>query len=121
MFGLLPRGTAYLLLLAIVLYAGVQYVPVYFGAWQFYDAVREEVRFAGTNRLTIADVHESVMRLAQEYAEPVLEEDVEVTIEVTRDGPLFVVAVFYLVFIDLRVFQDEVEFDWRFSGETFEE
>jgi hypothetical protein len=121
MFGLLPRGTAYILLLAVVLYAGVQFVPVYYSAWQFYDAIRQEVRFAGTGRRTVGFVHESIMQLAQEYAAPVLEEDVEVSVEVTRDGPFFIVAVYYAVPIDMRLFQHEVEFDWRLSGETFAE
>ncbi len=121
MFGLLPRGTAYILLLAIVVYAGVQYGPIYYSAWQFYDAIRQEVRFAGTSRRTVSFVHESIMQLAQEHAAPVLDDDVEVSVEVTRDGPFFIVEVYYLVPVDLRVFQDAVEFDWRLSGETFAE
>ena len=121
MFGLLPRGTAYLLLIAIVLYAGFLYLPVYYSAWQFYDAIRQEVRFAGTSRRTVDYVHGAIMQLAEEYAAPVLDEDVAVSVEVTRDGPFFVVVVYYAVPVDLRVFQDEVEFDWRLTGETFEE
>jgi len=120
MFGLLPRGTAYLLLLAIVLYAGAQYVPVYYSAWQFSDAMRQEVRFAGTSRQTVDFVHQSVKQLAEEYAAPVLEEEVEVSVEVARNGPLFIVAVYYMATVGMRVFQDEMEFDWRLSGETFE-
>ncbi len=121
MFGLLPRGTVYILLLASALYAAVEYVPVYYGAWMFNDSIREEVRFAGTNRRTVGEVRASILRLADQHAAPVLEEDIEVTVEVTRDGPFFVVEVYYAVPVDLRVYQHEVEFDWRMSGETFAE
>jgi hypothetical protein len=61
------------------------------------------------------------MQLAEEYAAPVLEEDFEVSVQVTRDGPFFVAEVYYMVPVDMRVFRDEVAFDWRFSGETFAE
>ena len=91
-----PRGIAYLPLLAIVLYAGVKYVPVCYSysLWQFYDAIRQEVRFAGTSQQTVDFVHQSMIQLAEEYAAPVLAEDVEVSVEVTRDGPLFLVAMY---------------------------
>ena len=91
-----PRGIAYLPLSAVVFYAGVQYVPVYYSysAWQFYDAIRQEVRFAETSRQTVDFIHQSIIQLAEEYAAPVLAEGVEVNVEVTRDGPLFIVAVY---------------------------
>ena len=121
MFALLPRGTAYILLVAILLFAAVQYGPIYYNAWLFHDAIRQEVRFAGTSRETVAFVHESVMDLAEEYAAPVLGENVEVSVEVTRDGPFFVVEVYYAVRVDMKAYQHEVVFDWRLSGETFAE
>ena len=121
MFGLLPRGTAYFLILLLALYAGAQYVPIYYGAMQFHDAIRQEVKFAGTSRRSVRSVREEIMRLADRYTAPVLEEDVEVTVEVTRDGPIFVVDVYYEVPVDMRIYQHAVEFDWRLSGETFAE
>ena len=121
MFGLLPKGTAYLLILAVLIYAGVHYVPVYFSAWLFYDSIRQEVRFAGTSRRTVEAVRESILRLADEHAAPVLEENVEVRVEVTREGPYFVVDVFYAVPVDMRLYQHQVQFDWQLSGETFAE
>ena len=121
MFGLLPRGTVYILLLVIVLYAGFQYVPVYYNAWLFHDSIRQEVRFAGTSRLTVDLVRQSVMRLAQEYAVPFMATDDEARVEVTRDGAFFGVTVYYAVPVDMTVYQHEVAFDWAFSGETFAE
>jgi hypothetical protein len=121
MLGLLPKGTAYILILALTVYASFQYVPVYFNAWQFHDAIRQEVRFAGTSRQTVDSVKESIMRFADEYAAPFLEEDNEVSVEVTREGPYFVVDVHYAVPVDLRIYQHALEFDWRLTGETFAE
>ncbi len=121
MFGLLPRGTVYILLLVIVLYAGIQFVPVYYSAWLFHDSIRQEVRFAGTSRQTVDSVHRSIMLRAEEYAAPFMDVADEVRVDVTRDGPFFVVSVYYAVPVDMQLYRHEVEFDWYFSGETFAE
>ena len=117
MFGLLPRGTAYLLVVAVIVFLAVQYVPLYFNAFQFNDAVRQEVKFAGSARRTIDSVREAVLLRAREYSVPVTEDD----IKVTREGPFFVVDINYSVRVNLRVYQHEVHFSSSFSGETFQE
>ena len=116
MFGLLPRGTFTALVLAAIVYAGIQYVPVYFNAWQFYDAVRQEVRFAGTSRRSIDSVQEAIVLEADRLSIPIDDDG----IQITPEGPFFVVEIRYDVPVDLRVYQDEVSFDWRLSGETFQ-
>ena len=117
----MPKGTAVLLVLVIVGYAGFHFVPVYFGAWMFYDDIRGEVRFAGTSQRTVEQVRDAIMDLAADHAEPVSEDNVEVSVQVTRDGPYFLVHVYYTVPVNLRFYQHQAEFDWFLSGETFAE
>ena len=116
MFGLLPKGTFTVLILGAVIFSGTQYIPVYFDAWQFYDAVRQEVKFAGTSRRSINSVRDAILIEASEGEIPLSERE----LHVVSQGPFFVVDIYYTVPIDLRVFQHEVEFDWRLTGETFQ-
>ena len=116
MIGLLPRGTFTVLIGAALVFAGIQYVPVYYDAWQFYDSVRQEVKFAGTSRRSIESVREAILDEASDRDIPLAERE----LGVTPQGPFFVVDIFYSVPIDLRVFQHQVQFDWRLTGETFQ-
>jgi len=116
MIGLLPKGTVALLAAALIVFAAIQYIPVYFDAWQFYDAVRQEVKFAGTSQRTVESVHEAILEGASELQIPLDPRD----LSVTSQGPLFVVEIHYSVPVDLRIFRHEVDFDWRLTGETFQ-
>ena len=116
MLGLLPKGTFTIIAVAAVIFAGTQYIPVYFDAWQFYDSVRQEVKFAGTSRRSINSVRDAILRQASDNEIPLRERE----LDVASQGPFFVVDIYYTVPIDLRVFQHEVEFDWRLTGETFQ-
>ncbi len=117
MLGLLPRGTAYLLVVAVLVFLGVQYVPIYFNAFQFNNSVRQEVKFAGSARKTVESVREALLSRAREFKVPVTEED----IKVSRDGPFFIVNINYSVPVNLRVYQHEIQFSSSFSGATFQE
>jgi hypothetical protein len=119
MFGLLPKATLYILAIALAVYLGVQYVPIYFDALQFHDQARQAVRFASASRKTVDDVRREIMDLAKEFAVPVLEENVDVEVRIQREGPVFYVEIFYEVLVDHQVYQHSVSFDWRFAGETF--
>lgn len=115
MLGLLPRGTFTVLFLGLLAFAGVQYGPVYFNAWQFYDSIRQDVKYAGASRESLEEVREEIELHAEVYDVP-LEKD---AIQIRSDGPFFVVQVRYAVPIDLRLFQHDLNFDWSFSGERF--
>ena len=52
MFGLSGRQIFILLILIALLFAGAQYVPAYFAAFQFNDYVRQEVKYAASSRKT---------------------------------------------------------------------
>jgi hypothetical protein len=116
MVGLLPRGSFIVLFLAAAVFLAVQYVPVYFTAWQFYDAIRQDVKFAGTGRDTLDSLRDDILLNAQEYGVS-LEKG---AVQIRSDGPFFVVEVQYSVPIDLRVYEHDLEFDWSLSGESFQ-
>jgi len=116
MCGLLPRRTFVVVIVAVLVFAAFQYVPVYFDTWQFYDAVRQEVKFAATSRRTVDSVRDSILRLATAHDIPLEEKD----LQVESQGPFFAVEIRYGVPVDLRVFQHVMRFDYRLTGETFQ-
>ena len=64
MYGLSGRQIFILLVLVAILFAGSQYVPAYFAAFQFNDYIRQEVKYAVTNRKTPEMMDQSVACLA---------------------------------------------------------
>ena len=121
MIALLPRGTVYVVIALLGIFIGVQYVPIYFNAMQFHDEARQVVRFASSSSRTVAQVKDDILAVADDWAVPVEEENIKVEVTVTRDGPIFNVEVYYVVPVNLRLYQHEIEFEWRMSGESFEE
>ena len=115
MFGLLPRGTSYILAALIVLVLGVNYVPVYVNAYQFNDAVRQVLKFSGTRGRSPQVMKTAIMAEAAEFDIPVTSESVKVT----RDGVILTVEISYKVPIDLQFYQHELSFDSRHTSETF--
>ena len=115
MFGLLPRGTSYVIALVIVAFLGVKYVPVYVNAYQFNDAVRQVLKFSGTRGRSPQVMKTSIMAEASEFGIPVTSDSVKVT----RDGVILTVEISYKVPIDLQFYQHELSFDSRHTSETF--
>ena len=115
MLALLPRGTAYVLLFAVLAFVGFHYVPIYLHVFQFNDFVRQQVQFAGGSRRSIETVTENILFKAEELGLPVEDDD----IKVTRDGPFFTLDLSYKVPVDLRIYQHELEFESSLSGQTF--
>ena len=115
MFGLLPRGTSYILVAAIVVLLGITYVPIYVNAYQFNDAVRQVPKFSGTGGRSPRVMKEAILTKAEEFDIPVTSDGVTVT----RDGVALTVEINYKVPVDLRFYQHELSFDSRLTGETF--
>jgi hypothetical protein len=116
MFGLNSKRIFGLAVLALVAFAGFQYIPPYINAFQFNDFVRQEVKFAGPSRRTTEDVRNSIVAKAQEVNLPVGPRD----IKITRRGPTFTLDLQYRVPIDMRVYQHDLVFEVNESGEAFE-
>ena len=115
MLALLPRGTAYVLLFAVLVYAGFQYLPIYLHAFEFNDFVRQEVKFAGGSRRSIETITKNILLKAEELGLPVEDDNTKVT----REGSFFTLDLSYRVPVDLRIYQHELEFESSLSGQTF--
>jgi nitrogen fixation protein FixH len=116
MFGLSGRQVLILLILAALVFAGTQYVPPYFAAFQFNDYVRQEVKYAATARKTVEVLRANVLSKAKELGIPVTKND----IRIIRRGPSFTLDVDYRWPIDLKVYRHELQFHTSQSGEIFE-
>ena len=116
MFGLNFRQLFGLLVLAALIFAGVQYVPPCLDAYQFKDFIRQEVKYAVTARRTLEQVRAAIVQEAKGRNIPIGPRD----IHITRRGPAFTIDLEYRVPIDLRIYQHELVFHSNESGEVFE-
>jgi hypothetical protein len=116
MFGLSGRQIFILLVLIAVFFAGSQYVPGYFAAFQFNDYARQEVKYAVTARKTPEAIRQSLIDKATELGIPLEKDDVRIT----RRGPAFNIEVEYHWPIDMKLYHQELVFHVNESGEVFE-
>jgi hypothetical protein len=116
MFGLSGRQIFILLVLIAFLFAATQYGPAYFAAFQFNDFIRQEVKFAVTNRKTPDRLRLDIAQKASDLGIPVKPRD----IHITRRGPSFTVELEYHFPINMRVYRHELVFHASESGEIFE-
>jgi len=116
MFGLKGRQVVILLLLVVLLFAGAQYAPAYFAAFQFSDYVRQEVKYAASSRKTADTIRADILQKAKDLGIPITKKDIQIT---TR-GPSFTLEVEYHWPIDMKAYQHELVFHTTASGELFE-
>ena len=116
MFGLSGRQIFILLVLIVFLFAATQYVPAYFAAFQFNDFIRQEVKFAVTNRKTTEKLRIDITEKASELGIPIQARD----IHITRRGPAFTLQLEYRWPINMRVYHHDLVFHASESGEFFE-
>ena len=116
MFGLSGRQIFILLVLVGLLFAGTQYGPAYFAAFQFNDYIHQEVTFAVTNRKSPEMLRGEIVQKADDLGIKVTPKD----IRITRRGPAFTLELEYHWPIDLKVYKHELVFHSLESGEIFE-
>ena len=116
MFGLNGRQIFILLTLLVILFAATQYGPAYYAAFQFNDYMRQEVKFAVTNKTTPEKVRSNLVQRANELGIPLSPRDVHIT----RRGPAFTVDLEYRWPINMRLYRHELVFHVSESGEVFE-
>ena len=116
MFGLSGRQIFILLVLIAFLFAATQYVPAYFAAFQFNDFIRQEVKFAVTNRKTTEKLRIDIAEKASELGIPIQARD----IHITRRGPAFTLQLEYHWPINMKVYRHDLVFQASESGEVFE-
>src|SRR5690348_6965910 len=116
MFGLSGRQIFILLVLVALLFAGTQYVPAYFSAFQLNDYIHQEVMFAITNRKSPEMIRAEVVQKGADLGIAINPKD----IHITRRGPAFTLDLEYHWPINLRVYKHELVFHTSESGEVFE-
>ena len=116
MFGLNFRQLFLISLLVAALFAGTQYIPVYFRALQFNDFIHSEARFAAGSRKSMEDLRMTISEKAKELQIPVGPKD----IRITRRGPAFQLELDYSFPIDMRVYRHDITFHVSEAGEIFE-
>jgi len=117
MFGLGARQLFILLLLVAVLYAGTKLVPPYIDALQFNDYIKQEVKFALANRRTTDGLRTRIVEKAPEYNIDIKPKDVVIH----KRGPVFTLELNYIIPVDLRVYQRNLNFHVRETGELFDQ
>ena len=116
MFGLSGRQVFILLVLVVLLFAGSQYGPAYFAAFQLNDYIRQEVKYAFTARKTAEGLRDEIVQKGKELGIPVQPHD----IKITRRGPTFTLELQYRWPINMKVYRHELVFRTSESGEIFE-
>ena len=116
MFGLKGRQIFILLVLVAILFAGTQYAPAYFAAFEFNDYIRQEVKYAVTNRKTPEMLRNNIVQKAHELGIPVQPRD----IRITRRGPAVTLELEYRWPINMRLYHHELIFHSSETGEVFE-
>lgn len=74
------RGLITLLLVVVVVYAGLKFIPVRAAAFQFDDAVREQVVLAGSGRRRVSDdeIRNTIHQRARELGVPIEGRDIHI-------------------------------------------
>ena len=116
MFGLSGRQIFILTLLVLVLFAGTQYGPAYFAAFQYNDFIHQEVIFAVTNRKTPETLRTAIVQKGNELGIHVNPKD----IRIIRRGPAFTLELEYHWPIDMRVYRQQLVFHSSESGALFD-
>ena len=115
MFGLNGRQIFILLVLVAILFAGAEYVPAYFAAFEFNDYIRQEVKYAVTNRKTPEMLRTNIVQKANELGIPVQPRD----IRITKRGPAFTLELEYRWPINMRLYRHDLIFHSSETGEAF--
>lgn len=103
------RGLVALVLIVGVVYFSMKFVPVRAQAYQFNDAVRDEVMFAGGRRTTDDRIRRNLMEQADMLGLPVSSS----SIRITRPGSKYIIIqVDYTVTIEMV---GGYTYDWAFS------
>ena len=116
MFGLSARQILLLVLLVFVLFAGAQYVPVYYKALWFNDFIRGETKYAASSRKSTEQLRNVISERAKDMKIPIGPKD----IHITRRGPAFQLEIDYSFPVNLRVYKHTLSFHVSEAGEIFE-
>lgn len=103
------RGLIALVLVVGGIYVGMKLIPVRASAFQFADAVTDQVTFAASRRATDSDIKDALVEFAGELGLPITAQDITVRRPTRR---YIVVEVDYTVPVE---FVGGYVFNWRFT------
>src|SRR5215467_14039791 len=116
MFGLSGRQVLILLILIALLFAGAQYMPAYFAAFQLNDFIHQEVKYAASARKTAEALRSELVQKAHDLEIPIAPRD----IRITKRGPAFTLELDYRWPIDMKFYHHTLVFHATGNGELFE-
>ena len=94
------------LVLAAAIFAGVKIVPAYILNYQLQDSLQTEARFAIVNRKSDEEIRTAIWKKIQDLGIPARRDDIKVTVVDTSVN----IAVNYVVHVDLKAYEFNLEF-----------
>lgn len=115
MFGLNLKKLVSILLVAVGIFAAIQYGRALLTKYQFEDEVRQSVKYASTSRKGPDTVRREVLSKAEEFGIDIGPRD----IRITKRGPAFTLELEYEWPVNLRVYEHVLTFEISENGEMF--
>jgi len=94
------------LVLAFAVFAAIKIIPAYVLNYELQDSMQTEARFAISSKKTEDDVRDSVWKRIQELGIPARKEDIRVNMVENN----VTIVVNYVVHVDLKVYEFNLEF-----------
>jgi len=95
-----------LLIVGFLIFSGVKIIPAYFANYQLQDSMQTEARFAIADHRAVDQIREDIWKKVQELEIPAKKEDIKVSTEQRSVA----ISLDYVVPVDLRVYQFNLEF-----------
>jgi hypothetical protein len=95
-----------LLIVGFLIFSGVKIIPAYFANYQLQDSMQTEARFAISNRKGEEEIREDIWKKVQELEIPAKRESIKVS---SSQGSV-TISLDYMIPVDLRVYQFNLEF-----------
>jgi len=95
-----------LLIVVFLIFSGIKIIPAFFSKYQLQDAIETEARFAIVNHKGEDEIREDIWKKVQELEIPATKENIHVSVA-QRD---VAITVDYIVPVDLRVYQFNLDF-----------
>ncbi len=95
-----------LVIAGFLIFSGVKIIPAYFANFQLQDSMQTEARFAIADHRAVDQIREDIWKKVQELDIPAKKED----IKVSGEQRSVAISLDYVVPVDLRVYQFNLEF-----------
>jgi hypothetical protein len=100
------KAVIYTAIIALVIYAGVKFVPPYISEYQLSDKMQEQARYAVVNRYTEEQIRDNIFKVIQDLDIPAKRED----IKVAASNAVVKISLSYTVPVDLFFYHTDLNF-----------